>query len=174
MPARGPERAPLTVVVFSDFLCEQCKRGSGYLDIVAAGHRDALRIVHVSYPADQSCNPYAEKTLHPGACDVARVAACAGRQGRFWEFHDAVFGDPGKVRPDSLYAYAARAGLDRPALEACVASGDSATGLPAEIALARSVGVTATPTFFFNGRRVVGALKPWMLEAALQALLERR
>jgi protein-disulfide isomerase/uncharacterized membrane protein len=174
MPARGPERAPLTVVVFSDFLCEQCKRGSSYLDIVAAGHRDALRIVHVSYPADRSCNPYAEKTLHPGACDLARVAACAGRQGRFWEFHDAVFGDPGKVRPDSLYAYAARAGLDRPALEACVAAGDSATGLPAEIALARSVGVTATPTFFFNGRRIVGALKPWMLEAALEALLEPR
>jgi protein-disulfide isomerase/uncharacterized membrane protein len=173
LPARGPERAPVTVVVFSDFLCEQCKRGSSYLDIVAAGHRDALRIVHVSYPADPSCNPYAEETLHPGACAVARVAACARRQGRFWEFHDAVFRDPARARPDSLEAYAARAGLDRAALDACMAEGDSANGLPAEIALARSVGVTATPTFFFNGRRVVGALKPWMLEAALEALLER-
>ena len=173
LPARGPERAPVTVVVFSDFLCEQCKRGSSYLDIVAANHRDSLRIVHVSYPADPSCNPYAEKTLHPGACALARAAACAGRQGRFWEFHDAVFGDPAKARPDSLTAYAARAGLDRVALEACMAEGDSANGLPTEIALAQSAGVNATPTFFFNGRRVVGALKPWMLEAALEALLER-
>ena len=172
LPARGPERAPLTVVVFSDFLCEQCKRGSSYLDIVAASHSQSLRIVHVSYPADQSCNPYADKTLHPGACDMARAAACARRQGRFWEFHDAVFDDPARARPDSLYAYAARAGLDRAALDACVAGGDSANGLQAEIALARSVGVTATPTFFFNGRRIVGALKPWMLEAALEALLQ--
>jgi protein-disulfide isomerase/uncharacterized membrane protein len=170
LPARGPERAPVTVVVFSDFLCEQCKRGSSYLDIVAASHRDALRIIHVSYPADPSCNPYAEKTLHPGACALARAAACARRQGRFWEFHDAIFGDPGKARPEKLEDYVARAGLDRAALDACLAEGDSASGLPAEIALARSVGVTATPTFFFNGRRVVGALKPWMLEAAVEAL----
>lgn len=173
LPARGPERAPVTVVVFSDYLCEQCKRGSSYLDIVAASHRDSLRIIHVSYPADQSCNPYAEKTLHPGACALARAAVCARRQGRFWEFHDAIFGDPAKASPDSLGAYAARAGLDRAALDACMAEGDSANGLAAEIALGRSVDVNAMPTFFFNGRRIVGALKPWMLEAALEALLQR-
>jgi protein-disulfide isomerase/uncharacterized membrane protein len=173
LPARGPERAPVSIVVFSDFLCEQCRRANGYLDVVAAGHRDSIRVTYVNYPADRTCNPYADKTLHPGACLVARAAACARRQGRFWEFHDAVFGAPGQVRPEALAEYAARAGLDRAAFDACMAEGDSAAGLPAEIALARSAGVNATPTFFFNGRPIVGALKPWMLEAALEALMER-
>ena len=172
LPARGSESAPISVVVFSDFLCEQCKRASEYFDVVAAGRRGALRVTYVNYPAEQTCNPHADKTLHPGACTLARGARCAARQGKFWEFHDAVFGDPGRVGPEKLAAYATRAGLDRAAFDACMAEGDSASGLPAEIALARSVGVSATPTFFLNGRRIVGALKPWMLDTALEALLQ--
>ncbi len=101
---------------------------------------------------------------------LARAAVCARRQGRFWEFHDAVFGDPAKVRPEKVASYAARTGLDSAAFDACMAEGDSANGLSAEIALARSVAVGATPTSFINGLPVVGALKPWMLEAAIEAL----
>ena len=103
---------------------------------------------------------------------MAMAAGCAAKQGRFWEFHDAVFGDAGRVRPERLEHYASRAGLDATAFDACVAGRDSADGLDAGIALARAHAVTATPTFFFNGRRVVGALKPWMLEAAIGALVE--
>jgi len=173
LPARGPEHAPVSIVVFSDFLCEQCKRASEYLDVVAAGHRDALRIVYASYPADQSCNPYADKTLHPGACVAARAGECALGMGRFWEFHDAVFHDPGVVRVEQLAHYAARAGLDTAAFRRCTSAADSSGAVAAGIALAHSLGVTATPTFFFNGRRVVGALKPWMLDAAVKTLLEQ-
>lgn len=170
LPARGPERAKVSIVVFSDFMCEQCKRASKYFDIVAANHRDDLRIVYVNYPSDRACNPNSDQTLHPGACVLARAAACARRQGRFWEFHDAVFADPEPVAPEKLPRYADRAGLAAPALEACIAEGDSAMGLASEIALAKSLGVHATPTSFINGRSVVGALKPWMLEAAIGVL----
>ncbi len=167
LPSRGPERAPISIVVFSDFECEQCKRANKFFEIVAANHRDSLRMTYVSYPADRACNPNTDKTLHPGACVLARAAACARRQGRFWEFHDAVFGDPGKVGAEKAALYAAHAGLDTTALNACLTQGDSANGLAAGVALARSLGVVATPTSFINGRPVVGALKPWMLEAAL-------
>jgi protein-disulfide isomerase/uncharacterized membrane protein len=170
LPARGPEDARISIVVFSDFMCEQCKRASRYFDIVAANHRDDLRITYVNVPSDQACNPNAQQTMHPGACVLARAAACARRQGRFWEFHDAVFADPGPVRPENLPRYSDRAGLAAMALEACIAEGDSAVGLASEIALAKSLGVHATPTSFINGRSVVGALKPWMLEAAIGVL----
>src|SRR5262249_59785753 len=95
-------------------------------DIAAAGPGGSLRITYVNSPADQACNPYADKTLHPGACVVARASVCARRQGRFWEFHDAVFGDPGKAGAEKLAAYANRAGLDRAAFDACMAGGDPA------------------------------------------------
>ncbi len=169
LPVRGPDDAPITIVVFSDFLCEQCRLASRYLDVVAADHRDSLRIFYANYPADQECNPVAERTLHPGACALARAAECAHRQGRFWAFHHAVFEDPGKVGAEKIATYAARAGLDTAAFDACRSEEGPSAAVRAEIALARSAGVGFTPTIFVNGRGLVGALKPRMLEAAIRA-----
>jgi len=169
LPVRGPDDAPITIVVFSDFLCEQCRRASRYLDIVAANHRDSLRIYYVNYPADQECNPVADRTLHPGACALARAAECAHRQGRFWAFHDAVFEEPGNVGPEKIATYAARSGLDTAAFNACRSEDGPAAAVRAEITLARSAGVASTPTLFVNGRGLVGALRPRLLEAAIQA-----
>ena len=174
LPARGPENAPISIVVFSDFMCEQCKRASRYFEIAAAHHRDSVRFVYVSFPADRDCNPAAEKSMHPRACEVALAGACARRQGRFWQFHDAVFSDPGTVTADKIPEYAMRSGLDPAAFNACMAEGDSVAGLSYEIALARAVGVTATPTSYINGRPVVGALNPWMLEQAFRELTSHR
>jgi protein-disulfide isomerase/uncharacterized membrane protein len=170
LPARGPADAPISVVVFSDFMCEKCRLASKYFDIVAANHRGLLRIAYVNYPADRDCNPNSDQTLHPGACILARAANCAGRQGRFWEFHDAVFAGPAKAMPEYAARYARRAGLDPSTMDACMAESDSVSGIAGQIALAKSVGVTATPTSFINGRPLVGALRPWMLEFALKAL----
>ena len=169
LPARGPKDAPISIVVFSDFMCEKCKLASKYFDIVAANHRETMRITYVSCPSDKACNPYADQTLHQGACVLARAGLCADRQGRFWEFHDAVFADPSRVAPEKLSQYATRAGLNPGALEACMAEPDS-TGIAAQVTLAAAAGVTATPTSFINGRPIVGALKPWMLEFALKAM----
>ena len=204
-PSRGPDDASITVVVFSDFLCEQCKLGSRYLDIVAANHRDSLRLVYMHYPVDDECNEYAKANMHPGACKLAQAAECAHRQDRFWEYHDLVFGNgsmgaadrspgeegsvdtadrspgeegrvdtahrsPGKAKPDQVTAYATLAGLDIDRFKACMAGAESAETVQADIALARSLGTTATPTLYVNGRPLVGAVKPWMLEAAIEAI----
>ncbi|MEE9296662.1 MAG: vitamin K epoxide reductase family protein [Phycisphaerae bacterium] len=179
-PSRGPDNAPITIVVFSDFLCEQCKLASEYLDIVAANHRDSLRMVYMHYPVDAECNEYAKADMHPGACTLARAGECAHRQGRFWQFHDVVFDDPGRVKPEKVTEYAALSGLDLDKFNACLTESTYnptperkrgvIEAVRADITTAHSVGVTATPTSYINGRPVVGALKPWMLEAAIEAI----
>jgi len=169
-PARGTPDARTTLVVFSDFMCGQCRLASRYLEIVAANHRGSLRIVYRHFPGDNQCNAHASRSPRPGACTIARAAECAGRRGRFWEFHDAVFRDPGRVMPAKLERYAARAGLWDEAFRSCL--GDTAVdaSVRSDIALAHSLGVIGTPTTFVNGRGVGGALKPWMLEAAIREI----
>ena len=169
-PSRGPDDAPLTLVVFSDFLCEQCKLAHDYVDIVAANHRDSMRVAYLNYPVDTECNEYARKEMHPGACTLARAGECAHRQGMFWEFHDTVFAEPGVAKPEQVTDYATRSGLDVEKFEACLVDGQTGEAVRTDIALAHSVGVTATPTGYINGRPVIGALKPWMLEAAIEAI----
>lgn len=170
-PTRGADDAAITLVVFSDFLCEQCKLASEYFDIVAANHRDSMRIVYMNYPMDVECNPHKGAGTHPGACMLARAGECAHQQGRFQQFHDIVFDEPGSVRPEKVTDYATRSGLDIEKFNTCLAEPHSDEVVRADIALGHSVGVTVTPTSYINGRPVVGALKPWMLEAAIEAIL---
>lgn len=66
--------------------------------------------------------------------------------------------------------YASRGGLDLDELHACLAEDRPAAEVRSDIAQAHAVGVTTTPTSYINGRPVTGALKPWMLEAAIEAI----
>ena len=107
---------------------------------------------------------------HPGACKLARAAQCAHRQARFWTFHDLVFDDAGGAAPEKVTDYATRSGLDLDRFNACMADAQSAETVQDDITLGHSVGVTATPTLYVNGRPLVGAVKAWMLEAAIEAI----
>ncbi len=122
------------------------------------------------YPVDAECNEYAKANMHPGACKLARAAQCAHRQDRFWTFHDLVFDDAGTAAPEKVTDYATRSGMDLDRFNACMADAQSAETVQDDITLGHSVGVKATPTLYVNGRPLVGAVKPWMLEAAIDAI----
>jgi len=94
---------------------------------------------------------------HPGALPAAEAARCAGEQGRFWEYHDLLFvAQPAFSRTD-LQTYAARLGLAADKFAACLDSGRHRAAAKADVAEGQAAGVRATPTFFVNGQRLVGA-----------------
>jgi protein-disulfide isomerase len=95
--------------------------------------------------------------FHEGALPAAEAARCAGEQGRFWEYHDMLYlAQPAFSRSD-LVGYAARLGLARDPFAACLESGRQREPVKADVAEGRAAGVRGTPTFFVNGRRLVGA-----------------
>jgi protein-disulfide isomerase/uncharacterized membrane protein len=169
-PARGPATAPVTIVVFSDFLCDRCREASQYLEVVAANHRRDVRVVYRQLPGEIACNPNALTSPHPGACRLAAAAECAHLQNRFWEFHDAVFRNTAKISPERIPSYLSRAGIDRDRYQASLADSAWAAQVRGDVALAQSLGVNVTPTLFINGRAIVGALKPRMLEEAIRVI----
>lgn len=156
LPFRGDPDAPVKIVTFSDFLCPSCRRFALAFDQYAEGPTGPhVALYYRSYPLDRTCAAHLPRVLHPGACQVARGAACAHRLGSFWEFHDAVYRAP----PDGPTArdvsrIAAGAGLDRDAFEVCLGEPETERALQADIAEAVRLGVTGTPTIFINGRQV--------------------
>ncbi|MEE8287422.1 MAG: vitamin K epoxide reductase family protein [Gammaproteobacteria bacterium] len=167
-PSRGPDDAVITIAVFSDFLCQQCRLAHEYLDIVAANHRDSLRVVYFHYPLDTNCNEHVDTNQHPGACELAYGSYCAMQQGAFWEYHGAVFGDTQTLKPARLGECARLAGLNIDEFNQCLKNPKTWDAIRGDIAVANDVGVTVTPTLYINGRPIVGALEPWMLEAAIE------
>jgi len=94
---------------------------------------------------------------HEGALPAAEAARCAGELGRFWEYHDLLFvGQPAFSATD-LLGYAARLGLPSGPFAACVESHRHRDAVLADLAEGRAAGVRGTPTFFVNGRKIIGA-----------------
>ena len=94
---------------------------------------------------------------HSGALPAAEAARCAGEHGRFWEYHDLLFVAQPAFSKSDLLSYAARLGLPAESFAACLDSGRYRAAVKADAAEGQAEGVRATPTFFVNGRRIVGA-----------------
>ena len=110
---------------------------------------------------------------HPLARPAHEAARCAGALGRYWPYHDRLFAAQPAFERYDLVRYAVEVGLAREAFERCLDQRRFASAVEADVAQARALGVRSTPTFFINGRPLVGAQPVetfrTMIDEALQA-----
>jgi protein-disulfide isomerase len=88
---------------------------------------------------------------------VARAAQCAADQGKFWDYRRGLLETPGDWSDEDLLRRTASLGLDRSALQACLASDRHDKAILESSRDGTKLGVQSTPTFFINGRRMRGA-----------------
>lgn len=146
-PFKGPSTAPVTIVKFEDFHCPSCRGVQAVFTELLARYGDRVKLVHRDFPLDQ---------LHPDASKAHEAARCAQEQGRFWAYHDLLYSHPPEARPENLMAYAQEVGLEAAAFEQCASNGTYQEGVQRDVEEGIRLGVTGTPTFFINGREVVG------------------
>jgi protein-disulfide isomerase len=153
----GSANAPLKLAVWSDFQCPACRyfvqndESNLIRDYVATGqlqleYRDFILI------SEQST-------------DLAVAARCAGRQDKFWQYHDVVFANQGTERTGwadrrMIDNMADAVGLDRAAFDACLATAGPADEAKAQTDQGRTV-VKSTPTLEFVGIKVVNGAPTW-------------
>ena len=163
---KGEPGAALAIVEFSDFQCPFCVQAARDLHALVRARPD-VSLVFRHYPLDASCNNHVPRSLHPDACLAACAAECAGRQGRFWEYHDVLFDNNEHLERESLLRYARELGLDVPAFATCLGDPATRARVGEDVEAAARVGVSSTPTLFFNGRTVAGALPSKYYDYAL-------
>jgi protein-disulfide isomerase len=146
-PSRGGADAPVTIVEFSDFECPFCGHAVETLRQVEKSYGDKVRIVFRDYPLFS----------HRTAKRAAEAAHCADEQGKFWEMHDQLFSKGGPLSDGDLYRFASQAGTDRQKFDACLTSGKYKEAWKPSQDEGNRVGVNSTPSFFINGRLIVGA-----------------
>jgi protein-disulfide isomerase len=169
-PAIGSTDAPVTLEVVSDYQCPVCGRfAREYLarlvtEFVAPG---TLRIVERPIAFLGIGDP--DESL-----DAAVGVTCAGRQDRYWEYHDYLMWNQdgeneGAYVPERLAAMADAVGVDRAAWDACVADPTVAAGIRSATSQAAAAGINSTPTFLVNGQVIVGLVPYDQLAAQIRA-----
>jgi protein-disulfide isomerase len=177
-PIRGSADASLVVLEFSDFQCPFCRRhAQGVLPELVKNYVDTGK---VRYAMKQ----FPLASLHPQAELAAQAALCAQDQGKYWEFHDALFSWSGEITAPALEKRAGELGMKKDAFATCVKDGRKAKAMAEDQALGQKLGVQGTPNFFLGRidpthpgqvtlvQRIPGAVGYPVFSAAIDALLK--
>jgi len=166
--AWGPAGAKVTILEFSDFGCSHCRDFALNQGVQLREEYEKTGQVRFEYkPFVLDWNLTA---------DPANAAACAAVQGKFWDYHDALFTRQGtSAQAFSIAAlkdYAVQLGLDTTSFNRCVDKKEQYSLLDKTGAEGRARGVNATPTIFVNGQRIEGAVAYEVLKAQVDSALK--
>ena len=147
-PSKGPQQAPVTIVLFSDFECPFCSRLTATMRDIEKNYGEKLRVVYRQFPLAN----------HPHAAKAAEASLCANEQSHFWEMHDLLFQEPKKLEVADMKAMAASLKLNAENFDACLDSGRYEERVKRDIRDGSTAGVSGTPAMFVNGRFISGAV----------------
>ncbi len=161
------------LVEYGDFQCPGCASIHPTIKTVSEKYKDQLAFVFRNFPITQ---------IHPNALVAAAAAESAGKQGKYWEMHNALYENQKswesasiKDRVNIFTNYASTLGLDAETFKTDVASEAVSQKISFDIALAKKIGVSSTPTFYLDGEELSNETwgDPTKFEAAIVAVLKK-
>lgn len=146
----GPKNAKVTVVEFSDFQCPVCEQFAlQVLPQILQNYKTKVKFVYKFFPLYE---------IHNLASISAQSGYCAGKQGKFWEYSNALMDNSAEWEADQnkFGDYAQKLGLKTDEFKVCQNSDEAKNAILADRRQGEQLGVNATPTFFVNGEKMVG------------------
>lgn len=157
-PTKGAKEVRVVLVEFSDFQCPFCAKANATLRQFMAKHSNQVTLVYKHLPLT---------SIHPEALPAAKASWAAAQQGKFWDYHDALFNQQAQLG-DALYQKIARElKLDLQRFERDRNSTAARDAISQDLQLAEKLGIDGTPFFVMNGEAFSGAVQLSDLEAIL-------
>ena len=104
------------------------------------------------------------------ACDAAKAAVCAAQQQKFWRFHDKLFENQESLYEKKYYELAEEENLDMNKFAQCFHSKEALEIVKKDAEEGAAIPITATPTFFFNGKKYTGQITVEELNKMINSL----
>jgi len=161
-PARGAASPKVTVVEYADFQCGPCKDLSENLTAAMRSYPNDVRLVWKDMP---------NESAHPLSTLASIAAGCAGRQGRFWEYHDTLFDRQAYLSEDEFQKIAADTGLNADSFKACYDARDTLAVVKKDFQEGQALKILSTPTIFIGSDSYAGALTTEELTKLIQDAL---
>lgn len=155
-PRLGSETAPVQIIEFADYECPYCQQVNGDLLRLQKQFGQRVSLVFKDFPLP----------MHPLAVKAAEAARCAGAQGKFWEYHDALF-ESKRLQTSDLKKQARELNLDPARFDQCLEAGDQTASVKKDSQEGLRLGLQGTPSFFINGHFMSGSVGYMKLREAV-------
>lgn len=141
------DKPAVELVEFADYECPYCQKVAADVKKLAADYSNKVVFVYKDFPLP----------MHTRAEKAAEATRCAGKQNKFWEFHDEIFRSK-ELDVDQLKAQARALKLNTADFDKCLDSGEEAAAVERDRKEGEKIGISGTPSFFINGHYLSGAL----------------
>jgi len=151
-PAHGPADAPVTIVEFGDLECPACKAAQPHVKELLE-EEPKVRLIFQNFPIE---------SIHKWSLVGAKYLTCVAQQGndKAFSFISTVYEHQGEITPDTadamLKGYAKEVGANPETVAACITKPETEAQVRESVKFGEKMNVNSTPTFFINGRKVVG------------------
>ena len=174
---RAADGAKVLVVKFNDYQCPPCRQSfESYKGIQAKYEASGqVKFVLKHFPLEGECNPAAPNGTHTAACEAAAAVNMARNKGTAPKLEQWLFDNQGTTRADQLTGDQVRqAAQEIAGIPDYTAQYDKfLVEVKNDVGMGQLLGVSSTPTFFINGRRIAGMLQPRAFDAAIALELQR-
>jgi protein-disulfide isomerase len=167
-PTKGNAKAPVTLIEFSDFQCSFCRKF--WKETLPSLEKKYVEAGKVKFVYRHFA------ILGRLSTAAAQAAECAGEQGKFWPYHDKLFGSAGSplaFTAGKLKGYAKDLGLNGQTFDQCLDSGKYLDKVEKETNIGAFLGASGTPAFFLNGKLLSGAQPFHVFEAVIEEELKK-
>ncbi|MEH2456653.1 DsbA family protein [Nostoc sp.] len=155
-PTIGSTQSKTLLIEFSDFQCPYCAEAHKTLKQLLVKYPDQLRLVYKNFPLT---------SIHAEALPAATAAWAAYQQGKFWEYHDALFTNQKQLGQALYLDIAKKLNLDLGKFKRDLTLATSA--IKKDIQLAEKLAVSGTPFFVINSPTFSGVVQLADIESIL-------
>lgn len=142
------DKCAITVVEYSEFQCPFCTKVLPTVQQLMSEYKGKVRWIVRDFPLG----------FHKRARPAAAAAHCAKDQGKYWQMYEELFANQKKLEDDDLQKHAKAIKLDMKKFNSCLKKPSTMAAVETNFRSGEALGVTGTPAFFINGRRLSGAL----------------
>ncbi|OUL35556.1 disulfide bond formation protein DsbA [Nostoc sp. T09] len=159
-PTTGSATSKIVLVEFSDFQCPYCAEAHKTLKQLLAKHQNEVKLVYKHFPLT---------AIHAEALPAAKAAWAANQQGKFWEYHDALFANQ-KQLGEALYIDTAKSlnlDLEKFKSDAFGINTLAEKAIGKDVRLAEQLGIAGTPFFVMKSKNFSGVVQLSNIETIL-------
>lgn len=157
----GTSTPKITIIEFSDFACPYCQASFQTVEDLGVKYKNDIKIIFRNFLG------------HDDSLDLATAAACAGAQNKFWEMHDQLFAQQGKITKTDYPQIAQEIGLNVNSFNTCLAANSSQAPITQDENVAKELGVTGTPTWFIDNQKSIYKIPGMIPEADFSKTIDQ-